>query len=233
MCRQCLEVLVKELENDPNIYVVFCRTLNCDENLEPIGSYRGDNAFILNKMDPLKRYVQSGHEWYEMCFADIQLWHSNAQMHNRQNLLDLGGWDTTWGCASDTDLVLRILEKNRMICHNPYIGILYRLRKNSVSDNFRKRGWLKWESILIHLNSLMRYYENDGKLKVALRKAWWRYWKCLDQFKNGDAIDKSTFPQSQRINMLSVFNRVRQLPLKIYLEGYLRQKLWNLRHQIS
>ncbi len=90
-------------EQNPDIYVTYCRTLSCNENLEPFSSYRGDSAFIINKMEPLQRYVKLGYEWYAMSFSDIQLWHSNAQIHRRKNLLALGGWDETWGPAPRHD----------------------------------------------------------------------------------------------------------------------------------
>ena len=230
---KCLETLAEELGNNPEIDTAYCRTLSCDENLEPFSSYRGDSAFILNRMDPLRRYVLPGNEWFRMCFSDIQLWHSNAQMHRRENLMEMGGWDATWGCASDTDLILRVLEKDKPVCHNPYAGILYRHRANSVSFNFRKQGWLRWENTLIRLHSLERHYEKGGRFNKGLRKAWWRYWQNLCELKSDKSVDPSDFLEPRRSNILSSLDRLNPMPKSLYIEGWCRQKLLNMRNKVT
>jgi glycosyltransferase involved in cell wall biosynthesis len=230
---RCLETLVEELEHNPDIGTAYCRTLSCDENLEPFSSYRGDNAFILNGMDPLRRYVLPGHEWFRMCFSDIQLWHSNAQMHRKESLIELGGWDATWGCASDTDLILRNLEKNNTVLHNPYAGIFYRHRPSSVSDTFRINGWLIVEGLMIHLFSLDRYCRKTSKMPVSLRKAWWRLWQNWNKILPNFLSESHSYPEPQRTNLQRAAFGLYIPPLRIRIEGVVRQILWNIREKLK
>lgn len=228
-----LEVLLEEMERDSEVYAAYCRTLSCDENLEPFASYLGDRAFVHKGMDPLVRYVRPGQDFYNMSFSDIQLWCSNAQMHRRQNLLKIGGWDATWGCASDTDLILRVLEQGRLICHNPYTGILYRHRAKSVSDNFRKHGWLVWEGLLIHLLSLNRYHQSGGVINDYLRKSWWRFWHNWIALCHGHTSDLSAFPETVRANLARAAAQVTPPPRRVRLEGWTRQKLWAVKGSVA
>jgi len=177
MAPRMLETLAAELEAQPQVLVAYCRTVSCDANLEPIGSYLGERALLRGGVEPLQLHRKLGHEWYRLCFFDIQLWHSNAQMHRREELLSMGGWDERWGCASDTDLILRVLERNRPITHLPYAGIHYRQRENSVSDRYRKANKLVGEVTQINLASLHRYRAAGGRLNGDLMENWWRLWR--------------------------------------------------------
>jgi alpha-1,3-rhamnosyltransferase len=227
-----LEELVHDLESDSKITMACCRTLDCNQVLEPYASYLGDYAFFRQGLDPLKRYVRSGDEWYSMCFSDIQLWCSNAQLHRRKNLLALGGWDIHWGCASDTDLILRVLEQGQYISHNPYCGILYRHRENSVSDTFRKNGWLVMEGILIHLISLSRYHQQGKKISSTLRKAWWRFWRNWQILRREPQYTIDNFPEPHRSNLSAVAGQLAQPPRGVLLEGWLRQKADNIKRSL-
>lgn len=227
MRSRCLEELVNEMESHPHVYVAYCRTLSCDQNLEPYASYLGDTALILNRLNPLQRHMLPGHTWYEMCFSDIQLWHSNAQIHRRENLLQLGGWDATWGCGSDTGLILRVLEQGKDVSHLPYAGILYRHQDDSVSDNFRRKGWLRWEGTLIPLLSLARFCQDGNKPSSRLRKEWWRYWRNLQQLRKDSDID--CFPEPIRTNIANAATQVTRPSLNILLAGQARQTLWHLK----
>jgi len=227
---RCLELLTEEMENSLETYVAFCRTLSCDENLEPVSSYLGDNAFVLFGLDPLIRHLRSGHDFYTRSFSDFQLWSSNAQIHRRENLVEMGGWDATWGCASDTDLILRVLERGKTVAHIPYAGILYRNRPRSVSDSFRKNGWLRWEGTLILLLSLGRYYASGDRLNSRLRREWWRYWRNLAQLRTES--DVSSFPEPIRTNLALATRSITRPPMKVMLEGRLRQTLWHLKRKV-
>jgi hypothetical protein len=173
---RCFELLVGELMEDPTLDAVFCRTLDCDEQLEPYASYLGEQAFHRRGVDPLGRHVKRGRDWYRLSFDGYQLWHSNAQMHRRTILEAVGGWDERWGCAADTDLILRILERDGWILHHPYCGVLYRRRQGSVSHVYETKGWKAIEGMLIHLTSLRRQYENGRRMDMTLIKSWYRYW---------------------------------------------------------
>jgi hypothetical protein len=165
-----------------------------------------------------------------MCFSDIQLWCSNAQIHRRKNLIDLDGWDPMWSCASDTDLILRVLEQGGTVCHTPYPGILYRKRQNSVSDQFREKGLLRWEGTLIHLRSLSRYYQMHNSLNTTLRKSWCRYWHNFQSMKNGHNNAIFHFHETQRNKLQKAINEILPPPAWVRCEGWLRHQLWRFVH---
>ncbi|MDH3690845.1 MAG: glycosyltransferase [Gammaproteobacteria bacterium] len=224
-----LELLVKEMEQTPDTRATFCRTVICDENLEPMSCYRGDQGFLLQGLDPLSHHLEYGHRWYKMCFDDIQLWHSNALLYRKDYLVGLGGWDEKWSCAADTDLILRTLEKNDSVAHIPYAGVKYRIREGSVSNTFRKRGWLAIEGTVLHLLSLVRYSRSGGRLDFHLRKAWWRFWKNFQDLVSSDQEEMSGYPDAIRLHLSDeVKNSVRP-PMRVLLEGIVRQRLWELK----
>lgn len=226
---RCLEILAEEMKTHPELIVAYCRTLSCDEALQPFASYLGDTGFIRAGLNPLQRYVRAGHDWFALCFADVQLWHSNAQLHRRERLLALGGWDETWGCASDTDLILRVLEQDGPVCHQPYAGILYRHRERSVSDTFRKHGWLRWEGTLIHLLSLTRYYRAGHPIALPLRKAWWLSWRQYRTLLTQPDADLSQFPEPVRSRLSQAVAALQPPPFRIRAEGWTRQQLWRVK----
>jgi glycosyltransferase involved in cell wall biosynthesis len=233
MLPKCLEILVNELEYNREIYAVSCRTLSCDNNLESLRHYRGDEAFTFVKMNPQKRYMLSGYEWYVMCFNDIQLWTSNSMMHRRQNLLALGGWDDTWGCASDTDLILRVLETGKNVCHHPYVGSLYRHRPDSVSADYRRHGWLQWESALLHLASLNRYYHKTNSLSLTLRKVWWQHWQRLKSLKKNQSGELSGIPEPYKEKIIALSENISPPPLFVLIEGQIRQQAWYMKQKLA
>ncbi len=219
-----LEELVGHLEANPGNRVAYCRTLSCDESLEPVSCYRGDLAFYRHHLDPLQPHARPAQQWYEMCFEDIQLWHSNAQMHRRADLLAIGGWDETWGCAADTDLILRILERGGPIHHLPYVGVYYRHRTGSVSDSFRTDGRLRVENVLVHLLSLARQAA-AGKLSPRLRKAWFRFWRNFRLWGFERSALAVLFEPRQRDAIVRAISGVERPPLGIRAEGALRQSV--------
>ncbi len=225
--------LVEAVESAEQPVVAYCRTLSCDAELVPFSSYRGERAFVLQRLEPLARYCRKGHEWYRMAFDDVQLWHSNAQIHRREVLAEMGGWDESWGCASDTDLILRMLERDQPVVHIPYAGVLYRQRAGSISDQYRRNSWLQLESALIHLHSLGRYRDVHGKLTWGLRQAWWRYWNNWLAVKDIQHSVLNDLREDVRIRLLERANSVSAPPLDVHLIGQLRYWLWKVRRLVQ
>lgn len=225
-----LEILSQELEQNTGVLCAYCRCLSCDENLEPFASYLGDRAFVQKGLEPLQSYRQSGHNWFKISFFDVQLWHSNAQMHRRDRLLAMGGWDESWGCASDTDLILRVLEQNKMISHLPYVGIYYRHRESSVSDTFTKNGWLTWEGTLISLLALSRYYAQKGQLNWDLRYNWWRIWRNWVSIQKTQPTLVDTFPGHLRTNLIQAAATVSPPPLQVLIPMTLKYYVWRVKN---
>jgi glycosyltransferase involved in cell wall biosynthesis len=226
-----LELLVEAMESRQRPLAAYCRALSCDQQLVPFASYKGEWALIRARMDPMSDLCLLGHIWYRMSFDDVQLWHSNAQLHRRECLLEMGGWDESWGCASDTDLILRVLEQNEPICHVPYAGVLYRHRPGSLSDRYRRQAWLRWESDLIHLASLARYHARKGRLTSQMRKDWrriWRNWRALQA--NADR-DLSGMRQDIRDRLMQRATEIAGPPWPVRFEGRSRQLVRNLLHR--
>lgn len=223
-----LQQLVAAMESDAAPVVAYCRALDCDARLEPYSSYSGEQALIRARIQPLQAHALKGHAWYRLCFDDFQLWHSNAQMHRRDTLLQMGGWDENWGCASDTDLELRVLERNQTVCHLPYAGVLYRHRPGSVSDQYRRQAWLAWESSLVHLGSLNRYHAMGGVVDTPMRKAWWRYWRNWQQLRGQGEGSLQALREDVRRNVIKQATAVASPPLRIRAEGQARQWAWAL-----
>jgi glycosyltransferase involved in cell wall biosynthesis len=227
---EALDVLVRAMEGPDRPVVAYCRTLDCDADLQPTGSYLGERAFVRARVDPLQCQCRNGHAWYELSFDDLQLWCSNAQIHRRDVLVEMGGWDESWGCASDTDLILRVLERDEAVSHIPYPGVLYRHRPGSVSAQYRDKAWLRWESCLIHLASMSRYHSRGGHMSSPLRRAWWRYWVNWQHLQARGEEDLVSLRSDARDRLLKQASQVKPLPTTIWIEGALRQGAWNLRH---
>jgi glycosyltransferase involved in cell wall biosynthesis len=225
-----LRALVAAMEGSERPAVVYCRTLSCNDALEPFASYLGDNALIVKRVNPLSVHVKRGHDWYQYALNDIQLWHSNAQIHRRATLLEMGGWDESWGCAADTDLILRVLERDEVVVHLPDAGVLYRHRAGSVSDLYRREAWLRWESALVHLESLTRYLARGGPVDLPMRKAWWRYWVQWNRLQKQGVAALDTLRVDIRDRLKARMNEVVPPPLRVRIEGRLRQWVWDRLH---
>lgn len=228
---EMLQHLVAAMESASAPLVAYCRTLDCDAQLQAFSSYLGERALIRARIDPLQTHTLVGHAWYQLCFDDIQLWHSNAQMHRRETLLQMGGWDESWGCASDTDLILRVLEQNKPVCHIPYAGVLYRHRPGSVSDQYRRQAWLQWEGALVHLASLNRFIAMGAKPGKTLCKAWWRFWRNWQALQAGGEAPLQTLREDVRIRLVQRAARLAPPPWRIRIEGQARQWVWDLLHR--
>ena len=205
-----LERLLLLLEGETAVPVAFCRTLTCDSGLEPMTTYAGDRALLLAGMDPLQPRVMGGHQWYQHSFEDIQLWHSNALLVRREMLERLGGWDRRFGCASDTDLILRMLECGTPVAHSPVVGIWYRTSPGTVSDTARSGGWLRWEGMLAHVLSLQRATARGIPLSPALAIQRRRHRANLDHMLSHRAGEIATFPAEVATQLRSLIAEVRR-----------------------
>jgi len=144
--------------------------------------------------------------------------------------MQMGGWDERWGCAADTDFILRVLEQNLSVVHCPYPGVMYRHREGSVSDLYRKNNKLEAEGAAICLRSLVRYNKAGGQVNGRLARNWfriWRNWSVGNQLssESGDLhrlrlpeLDIAYKPALQVILTGRVWQFVNSL--KIRLNGY-------------
>lgn len=183
--RGTMQALLDAYDTNPGLTAVFCRTTQCDADLNPISAYRGDLAFEKRGVDPAIDSIRPTGQWYQWCFDDIQLWHSNAFMLRREILVDgLGGWDQRYGCASDTDLILRVLEQDGDVAHLSHVGVMYRATPGSVSDAGRREGWVEVEGMLASALSLQRTAARR-KLSRHLATQRMRYRSALQTILDG------------------------------------------------
>jgi glycosyltransferase involved in cell wall biosynthesis len=172
---RALELLAGAMEDDA-VVAAGMRTLQCDEHLQPFDGIQGDDAMQRQGIDPYRDSVHPGHRWYDIAAMGYQLWSSSAFMTRRDALQAGGGWDERFGCASDTELMWRMMETGRPIAHRGAVGALYRLRPGSVSDEYRMRGWLTWEGVAGNLLSLSRV-RAKRPLRRGLRMHYVRLWQ--------------------------------------------------------
>lgn len=180
---RALELLTGALD-DANVIAAGVRTLSCDEALEPFDGIPGDDAMLRAGIDPYRDHVLGGERWYDFAAFGHQLWASSSFMVRREPLVALGGWDERFGCASDTELMWRVLEQGLPVAHRGAVGSLYRMRPGSVSDVYRARGWLTWEGTAANLVSLGRV-RAKRPLRRSLRmhyvRQWRRWWSSAEE----------------------------------------------------
>lgn len=174
-----LEILVSALR-DPSIIGAGVRTLLCSETLDPIDGLLGDDAMIARGIDPYADQERSCRDWFLVAAHGHQLWHSCAIMLRRDDLTRLGGYDERFGCASDTELIWRVLEQPASFAHRAYVGVFYRVRQDSVSRVFREKRWLVWEGVAANLLSLDRFRKREP-LPRALRLRFAELWQRWDR----------------------------------------------------
>lgn len=172
---RALELLAGACE-DEAVVAAGIRSLQCDEDLEPFDGIQGDDAMQRHDIDPYRDAVHSGERWYDISAMGYQLWSSSAFMMRRDVLQAGGGWDERFGCASDTEVMWRMMETGRPIAHRGAVGALYRVRPGSISDEYRSRGWLTWEAVAGNLLSLHRV-RAKRPLRRALRMHYVRLWQ--------------------------------------------------------
>ena len=221
---QTLERLRKAMDRH-QADIAFCRTEYSDAVLQWTGEYKGEQWLRVNGINPALEHALPGSACYRLCFYDRQLWHSNAFMVSRGLLERLGGWDERWGCASDSDLILRLLETNHTVVHCPYVGVRYRLRDGSVSHRFRRNAWLPKEVAAIHLLSLRRQQQRGVRLDGRLRRQWYRYWVIWRRTNAPQELPHSDLPAAFRVKAPAP-------PLSVRVAGYLRDRISNGRRLI-
>lgn len=162
--------------DDPEVVACGIRSLQCDEALEPFDGIQGDDAMQRSGIDPYRDSVHAADRWYDIAAQGNQLWSSSAFMVRRDLLQRLGGWDERFGCASDTEMMWRVLEHGKPVAHRGKVGALYRVRPGSISDEYRSRGWLTWEAVAGNLLSLSRV-RATRPLRRGLRMHYVRLWE--------------------------------------------------------
>ncbi|HEX6161302.1 MAG TPA: glycosyltransferase [Thermoanaerobaculia bacterium] len=170
-----LELLVGAFDQQ-DVLAAGIRSLQCDEHLEPFDGIQGDDVMQRAGIDPYRDAVHPGARWYDIAATGNQLWSSSAFMVRRDFLQSTGGWDERFGCASDTEMMWRVLETGRPVAHRGAVGTLYRLRPGSISDEYRSRGWLTWEAVAGNLLSLSRVRAHRP-LRRGLRMHYVRLWE--------------------------------------------------------
>lgn len=227
---ETLARLVAALRADAKVRFASCRTIECDEALAPVEFFAGERALLAAGIDPRRDVVQAGWQWFDLCFDDHQLWHSSAQMHRRVELLAAEGWDPTWGCVSDTDLLLRLLATERPVAHLGYVGVRYRRRSGSVSNIFTERGWKLAEATLVTAKALASRRGRARRIG-RLRRNWWRI-HCNAVRLRSNADLWSTMPERVREKLWPVAEALPAPPLDVCAEGRLRDALWAIRQLV-
>jgi glycosyltransferase involved in cell wall biosynthesis len=173
---RALELLVEAMRE--GVIAAAVRTLCCDPNLEPVDGLPGDDAVMRAGLDPYADHDLDTKQWFVIAAHGQQLWHSNAVMWPRTTLDAIGRYDEHFGCASDTELIWRTLEQPGIFAHRGYVGVLYRIRPGSVSDEYRSRGWLTWEGTAANILTIDRYrrrFELPRSLRVRYAYLWHRW----------------------------------------------------------
>jgi glycosyltransferase involved in cell wall biosynthesis len=227
---ETLAKLVAALRSDTRIRFASCRTIECDEALAPIGPFHGEAALLAAGLEPSRDIVLPGWRWFDLSFDDHQLWHSSAQMHRRSELLASGGWDATWSCASDTDLLLRLLATDRPVAHVGYVGVRYRRRGGSVSSVFAEKGWKLVEATLVTARALASGAERARRVG-RLRRNWWRIHRNAERLRSDCGV-WSSMPERVRSKLRPVVEALREPPLDVRVEGRLRDAAWAMTQRL-
>jgi glycosyltransferase involved in cell wall biosynthesis len=217
---------------EPDLVAAFCRAVECDTALAPLAPWHGEPAFAAAGLDVAVDAVRGGRVFHAMSFDDRQLWHSNAFLVRRGELERLGGWDERWSCASDTDLVLRLLETDRPVAHVAYVGVRYRRRVGSVSDRAAREGWKTLESVLVALAALGRVGAAAVEDSEPLRQNWWRLWRALEAMRGDEELWRRV-PEETRAALRRFAEGVPPPPLAIRVAGDLRLGAWKLKRALA
>lgn len=218
--------LLEAWDRTPGIRLAAFRAVECDEGLRPVGPYRGEEIWRRAGWDPAEDRVERGWFWYERCFDDLQPWHSSALLLSRRALEELGGWEETWACASDTDLILKLLATELPVLHLGVVGVRYRRHPASVSATAEREGWKSLEAVLVPLASLRR--ERRRALRIRrLRRAWHRLDAARREIVERLGSDSRPLSPHHR-RLLELAREVPPAPAWVRLEGGLHDRLWRI-----
>lgn len=215
-----LEILLQAFDT-PGVLAAGVRTLLCAEDLEPIDGLPADDAMMRAGIDPYADRIAPCREWLDLAVRGNQLWHSCAFMLPRQTLLDLGGYDVRFGCASDTELILRLLDREGLMAHRAYVGVLYRTVAGSVSAQFRANDWLQWEGIAANCMGMMRWRQR-APLPRSLRNWYVEYTERWRQFQASPEYT-SKLPEPMRLRLEDVMAQLPPPPFKDRSEWQVRR----------
>lgn len=183
-----LEILAKPFERK-DVVGAAVRSLLCTPDGSPFGAPPADAALAAAGIDPYADHDLLCSRWQEVAFGGHQLWSSSAFVARREWLASTGGWDERFGCAADTEMVLRLLRMDGTFCHRGYVGLHYRVVPGSVSDVYRREGWLQWEGLVVYLRNLVANSELLRRSRRARQRrvVLWRRWenrRCEESWRN-------------------------------------------------
>lgn len=222
-----LRLLVESLESDQRIAFAACRTIECDESLTAASPFHGEGALRSAGIDPGQDHRLAGWTLFDLSFDDVQLFHSSSQMYRTDELRAMGGWDTTWSCASDTELLLRLLASDRAVAQIGAVGVRYRRRPSSVSASFSREGWKQVEATLVSLNALQKLGRERARRRSRLRWNWWRLWSNARKLRVEPELWRG-MPSRLREKLERAMEQAVPPPLDVRFEGWIRDRLWNL-----
>jgi glycosyltransferase involved in cell wall biosynthesis len=225
---ELLRTLHLELDVEQPPLAAFCRAVECDESLSPIAAWHGEAAFAPAGLEVGARLELRGRDLWRRSFGEHQLWQSSAFLMRRDELSGVGGFDARWSCAADTALLLRLFAAERTFVHQPYVGVLYRRRPDSVSATFETAGWKSFEGVLVRLDALARDARRLAPLGRELRQVWWQSWRSMLEAADRPALWES-MPANVRAKLEQAIRGARRPPAAVRLEGWLRLQAWRLR----
>ena len=214
-----LELLHSALETGDHVAAAV-RTLLCGDDLEPFGAPPGDGALIKAGIDPYRDHDLPAARWMEVAMMGQQPWQSSALMVPREWLVGSGAFDERFGCVADTELILRILRRKGTVAHRAYVGSYYRQTEGSVSQLYRRRGWLEWEGVAL---LLFNFQSLGGRpLPRAARLYRVRLW-CRWNDRHRSPTFSSDLPSDVRANLERVVRGLPAPPLRDRVDAALRR----------
>ena len=219
-----LEELTAEM-GDPAVVGSGVRALQCDEDLQPVGAYRGDFGLIEASLDPYRDAVLPCADWLRIVAAGHQPWNGDAFLVRRSVAEHIGGLDERFGCASDTAFLTSILEQPGEFAHRAYAGVLYRKIRGSISEESRRQGWLRWEGTVLQLRTLSRLAAR-GRMPRSLRMQYVQFWERWQTLAANGAAPE--IPATMRANLEAVVSEVPPPPAGDRAARWLRNRLGRL-----